>query len=53
MGGREPVSEGLRKRRTEVVELDALDLDVERAAEQIEAACRRLALKGAEVAHGG
>lgn len=40
----------LRKRRIDVVELDALDLDVDRAAEEIEAACRRLALKGAEAA---
>lgn len=43
----------LRKRRIEVVELDALDLDVDRAADAIEASCRRLALKGAEALHGG
>lgn len=38
----------LRRRRVEVVELDALDLDVGKAADAIEASCRRLALKGAE-----
>ncbi len=43
----------LRKRRVEVVELDALDLNAGRAAEGIEAACRRLALKGAEAPIGG
>jgi len=43
----------LRKRRIEVVELDALDLDPGPAAEAIEAACRRLALRGAETAQGG
>lgn len=43
----------LRKRRIEVVELDALDLDAGQAAEGIEAACRRLALKGAEAPIGG
>jgi hypothetical protein len=42
----------LKRRRTEVVELDALDLDVDRAAEQIEAICRRLALKDREALHG-
>jgi 1-acyl-sn-glycerol-3-phosphate acyltransferase len=42
-----------RKRRIEVVELDAYDLDVDREAEAIEAACRRLALKGAEALSGG
>ena len=51
--GYKQVASILRKRRIEVVELDALDLDVDRAAETIEASCRRLALKGAEVAHGG
>lgn len=43
----------LRKRRIEVVELDALDLDAAKVAETIETSCRRLALKGTEVLHGG
>jgi hypothetical protein len=47
------VASVLRKRRVEVVELDALDLDIDRAAEDIEAVCRRLALKGAEAVVGG
>jgi 1-acyl-sn-glycerol-3-phosphate acyltransferase len=47
------VASVLRKRRTEVVDLDALDLDVDRAADEIEAACRRLALKGTEAVLGG
>jgi hypothetical protein len=51
--GYRQVAAVLRKRRTEVVELDALDLDVGRAAEPIEQACRRLALKGTEAVHGG
>ena len=42
------VASVLRKRRIEVVTLDALDLDVGRAADEVEAACRRLALRGAE-----
>ena len=42
------VAAALRKRRIEVVLLDALDLDVGRAAEEVERACRRLALRGAE-----
>ncbi len=46
--GYKQVAAVLRKRRIEVVELYASDLDVGRAAEDIEAACRRLALKGAE-----
>jgi hypothetical protein len=51
--GYRQVAAVLRKRRIEVVELDALDLDVDRAAEAIEASCRRLALKGTEVPQGG
>jgi len=51
--GYRQVASVFRKRRIEVVELDALDLDVDRAAEEIEAACRRLALKGAEAVLGG
>jgi 1-acyl-sn-glycerol-3-phosphate acyltransferase len=51
--GYRQVASVLRKRRIEVIELDAVDLDPARAAEEIEAACRRLALKGAEAAHGG
>jgi 1-acyl-sn-glycerol-3-phosphate acyltransferase len=51
--GYRQVASVLRKRRIEVVELDALDLDVERAADEIEAACRRLALKGTEALLGG
>jgi 1-acyl-sn-glycerol-3-phosphate acyltransferase len=51
--GYRQVAAALRKRRTEVVELDALDLDIGRAAESIEQACRRVALKGAEAVHGG
>jgi len=47
------VASVLRKRRIEVVELDALDLNIDRAAEDIEAVCRRLALKGAEAVLGG
>jgi 1-acyl-sn-glycerol-3-phosphate acyltransferase len=43
----------LRKRRIEVVELDALDLDVERAADEIESGCRRLVLKGTGALLGG
>lgn len=46
--GYRQVASVLRKRRVEVVELSALDLDVGRAAEEIEATCRRLALKGTE-----
>jgi 1-acyl-sn-glycerol-3-phosphate acyltransferase len=46
--GYRQVAAALRKRRIEVVTLDALDLDVGRAAEEIEAACRGLALKGVE-----
>ncbi len=41
--GYKQVAGVLGKRRVEVVTLDALDLDVARAAENIEAACRRLA----------
>jgi 1-acyl-sn-glycerol-3-phosphate acyltransferase len=51
--GYRQVASVLRKRRIEVVELDALDLDVDRAAEEIEAACRRLVQKGAEAVLGG
>jgi hypothetical protein len=51
--GYRQVASVLRKRRIEVIELDAADLDPARAAEEIEAACRRLALKGAEATHGG
>jgi len=51
--GYRQVAAVLRKRRIEVVELDALDLDVRRAAEEIEATCRRLALRGAEALQGG
>ena len=51
--GYRQVANVLRKRRIEVVELDALDLDVPAASEQIEAACRRLALKGTEALQGG
>jgi 1-acyl-sn-glycerol-3-phosphate acyltransferase len=51
--GYRQVAAVLRKRRVEVVELDALDLDVARAAETVEAACRRLALKGTEALQGG
>jgi hypothetical protein len=43
----------LRKRRIEVVELSSHDLDVDRAAEAIEATSRRLALRGAEALAGG
>jgi 1-acyl-sn-glycerol-3-phosphate acyltransferase len=46
--GYNQVAAALRKRRIEVITLDALDLDVGRAAEEVEAACRRLALKGVE-----
>jgi 1-acyl-sn-glycerol-3-phosphate acyltransferase len=46
--GYRQVAAVLRKRRIEVVELDASDLDVGRAADDIDAACRRLALKGME-----
>jgi hypothetical protein len=46
--GYKQVAAALRKRRIEVVTLDALDLDVGRAAEEIEAACRSLALRGVE-----
>ena len=51
--GYRQVASVFRKRRIEVVELDALDLDVDRAAEEIETACRRLALKGSEALLGG
>lgn len=51
--GYRQVAAVMRKRRTEVFELDALDLDVDRVAEDIEAACRRLALKGAEALQKG
>ena len=47
--GYRQVAAVLRRRHIEVVEMDALDLDIGRAADEIEAACRRLALKGAEV----
>jgi hypothetical protein len=46
--GYRQIAAALRKRRIEVVTLDALDLDVGRAAEGVERACRRLALRGAE-----
>jgi 1-acyl-sn-glycerol-3-phosphate acyltransferase len=42
--GYKQVAKVLRKRRVEVIELDALDLDVNRAALEIEDACRRLAI---------
>jgi hypothetical protein len=42
--GYKQVAKVLRKRRVEVIELDALDLDVNRAVEEIDAACRRLAV---------
>jgi len=51
--GYRQVASVLRKRRIEVVELDALDLNVDRAAEETEAICRRLALKGVEALQGG
>jgi len=51
--GYRQVASVLRKRRIEVVELDAKDLNVDRAAEEIDAACRRLALKGTEALLGG
>jgi hypothetical protein len=51
--GYRQVAAVLRKRRIDVVELDALDLDVGRAAEDIETACRRLALKGTEALSKG
>ena len=47
------VAAALRKRRVEVIELDAADLDVAGAAEAIEQACRRLALKVAGAPAGG
>ena len=43
----------LRKRRIDVVELLAGDLDVETAAAGVEAICRRLASRGTEAASGG
>ncbi len=46
--GYEQIASMLRKRRIEVVELDALDLDVPAAVEAIEPAARRLALKAGE-----
>jgi len=51
--GYRQVAAALGKRRIEIVELDAAELDVARAAEQIESACRRIALKGAEAPQGG
>jgi len=50
--GYRQVAAVLRKRRMEVIEFDAGALDPARAAEQIEAVCRRLAQKGAEAAQG-
>jgi 1-acyl-sn-glycerol-3-phosphate acyltransferase len=46
------VASVLRKRRVEVVELDAADLDVPAAVESIEANCRRLAVKALETSAG-
>jgi len=51
--GYRQVAAVLRKRRIEVVELEARGLDAARAASEIEAVCRRLALKGTEAVHGG
>jgi 1-acyl-sn-glycerol-3-phosphate acyltransferase len=51
--GYRQVASVFRKRRIEVVELSASGLDVDRAAEAIEAACRRMALKGTEALLGG
>jgi 1-acyl-sn-glycerol-3-phosphate acyltransferase len=51
--GHRQVAAVLRRRRVEVFELDAADLDVDKAADEIEAACRRLALKGAEALQRG
>ena len=50
--GYRQVASVLRKRRIEVIELDALDLEIDRAADEIEAACRRLVLKGTETLPG-
>ena len=43
----------LRRRRVEVVELDAADLDVARSADAVLAICRRLTQKGVESLAGG
>jgi 1-acyl-sn-glycerol-3-phosphate acyltransferase len=43
----------LRRRRVEVVELDAADLDVGSSADAVDAICRRLAVKGVEAPAGG
>jgi thymidylate kinase len=51
--GYRQVASVLRKRRIEVVELSAHDLDVDRAVAEIEANCRRLASKGTEALAGG
>jgi 1-acyl-sn-glycerol-3-phosphate acyltransferase len=51
--GYQRVAAVLRKRRVDVVELQAGNLDVERAAADVEAICLRLASKGAEAALGG
>jgi thymidylate kinase len=50
--GYRQVASVLRKRRVEVVELSGSDLNVGRAAEEIDAACRRLASKGVEAVSG-
>ena len=50
--GYRQVASVLKRRRTEVVELDAQDLNVDQAVEQIEAICRRLAGKETEALHG-
>jgi hypothetical protein len=42
----------LRKRRVEIVELDAADLDVGAATERVEAIGRRLAVKALEPSAG-
>jgi 1-acyl-sn-glycerol-3-phosphate acyltransferase len=42
----------LRKRRVEIVELQAADLDVAAAADQVEGSCRRLAVKALEASAG-
>jgi len=47
------VAAALRKRRIEVIELDARELDPARAAAEIESVCRQQALKGAETTRGG
>jgi hypothetical protein len=50
--GYRQVAQVLRKRRIDVVELVARDLDVETAAADVEGICRKLASKGPEAATG-